>query len=161
MKYALAFLILLSACAHKPPAVVPTSELAYPLGTYQHAVRIDIVEPQRQMKLRGVIQSREDKLTVVGLSTFGTTIFRIEEDYKTGEIKKEFYLDVIRQHEERFMFFYKLMSQLLKIPKGTTTTDREGARFTLSEPDKNGIARHIKIEHRRVILNIEVTKYEF
>jgi len=88
-----------------------------------------------------------------------TTLFRIDENLRTGEIKKEFYLDVMRKHESRFMEFYKLIRALLTLPKGVTEVRRNGAQFLLSQPDDRGIYRRISILHPYVQLQIEVSDY--
>jgi hypothetical protein len=159
-KWLIAF-ALLSACASKPPKAPGPSELLYPHGTYQHKVKVQIIQPSRTIDLRGVIKSQPDSLKVVGLSSFNTTVFRIDENLKTGEIQKEFYVDTIRRNEEKFMFFYQLLKELVLARKGQTEFDRQGAHFKVSAPDENGIYRKIEIKHEHVNLDIEVSGYEF
>lgn len=160
MKWLVA-LLLLAACTTKPLRAPPPSDRLYPPGTYQHKVNVQIIEPARNIDLRGVIQSQPERLKVVGLSTFNTTVFRIDENLKTGEIEKEFYVDTIRRNEEKFMFFYTMLKELQLARKGQTEFDRQGAHFNLSAPDEKGIYRHIEIKEAHVHLNIEVTGYEF
>jgi len=156
-----AFLLLvLPGCAQKLKKPQP-SELMYPHGTYQHKVRVQIAQPVRTVDLRGVIKSQPHELKVVGLSTFNTTVFRIDENLQTGEVVKEFYVDTVRQNEERFMFFYSLLKEMLLAPKGKNQFERKGAKFVLSQPDENQIYRTIHIHHPQVNLTIEVTGYEF
>ncbi len=135
--------------------------MLYPHGTYQHKVNVKIQEPARSVDLRGVIKSAPESLKVVGLSSFNTTVFRIDENLKTGVVEKEFYVDAIRRNEEKFMFFYALLKELLLAPKGQTEFDRQGAHFKISKPDENNIYRTIEITHPQVNLTIEVTSYEF
>jgi hypothetical protein len=158
---ALAVAVLLSACASKPKAPPPASELMYPHGTYKHLVKVQIVQPVKNVDLRGFVESRADELKVVGLSNFGTTVFKIDENYKTGELTKEFYVDALKRNEERFMYFYSLLKELLNAPKGKTEFDSQGAHFVLSDPDENKVYRKVAITHPQVNLNIEVTGYEF
>lgn len=152
---------LLSACASQPKAPPPVSDLLYPHGTYKHLVKVQIVQPVKNVDLRGMIESKADELKVVGLSNFGTTVFKIDENYKTGELTKEFYVDALKRNEERFMYFYSLLKELLTAPKGQTEFDRQGAHFVLTEPDQNQVYRKVAITHPQVNLNIEVTGYEF
>ena len=153
--------VFLSACASQPKAPTPVSDLMYPHGTYKHNVKLQIVQPERKVDLRGMIESKPEELKVIGLSTFGTTVFKIDENYKTGELNKEFYVDALKRNEERFMYFYTLLKELLNAPKGQTEFDRQGAHFALSEPDENQVYRKVAITHPQVNLNIEVTGYEF
>ncbi len=155
-------LLLFTSCAHQALKLPHSSDRLFPEGTYQHSVKIHTEQPApRTMEMRGIVASRPDKLKVIGLSTFNTTIFRIEEDLKTGEIKKEFYLDIIRQHEARFIEFYQLIRELLIAKKGELDFTRKGAHFLVSAPDAQGIYRHIQITHPQFSLDIEVTAYEF
>lgn len=152
----------LVSCAHKPLRPPPTGGGLYPMGKYQHAVKIQVQQPTpRTMEMHGVVSINDEQLKVVGLSSFGTTVFRIEENLKTGEMKKEFYLEIMQKHEDRFLEFYKLIRELLTAPKGITEFERQGAKFRVSEPDAQGIYRKVHIEHPQVVLDIEVTGYEF
>jgi hypothetical protein len=153
-------MVLLTNCAHKFSKVPDGSDLAYPYGKYQHKVKVELIEAARKMNVSGVIESHEDQLRIVGISSFGTTVFRIDENLKTGELNKEFYVEALRKNEDRVMFFYSLMKELLKTPKETTEFERQGARFILSGPDENKIYRHVAINHPQVNLDIEVTGYE-
>jgi hypothetical protein len=152
--------LFLVSCTHQP-LKIPEGGGIYPYGTYQHNVKVMTKAPARTMEMRGVVSYRADGIKVVGLSTFGTTIFRISEDSKTGEIEKEFYLDIVRQHEDQFMNFYHLIRELVTAPKGQTDFVRGDAHFVLSKPDENGIYRRIHVEHPQFILDIEVAKYDF
>lgn len=154
-------LLLTLGCASQPRKPIPESQLAYPYGTYQHHVKVHVLAPERRNELRGVVQSSAERLQVVGLTPFGTTAFRIVENMKTGEIKKEFFVDVIRQNEERFMFFYAMIKELLYAPKGKLEFRVRDANYKLSKPDQDGIYRLVEIKNPQVELNIEVTGYEF
>lgn len=161
-KLIFAFAVLISAaCTHQPTKAPISSNLIYPYGTYQHKVNINVIQPPRTMSMRGVIQSQPNQLKVIGLSTFNTTVFRIDEDLKTGNITKEFYVDALKQNEEKFMFFYRLLRELVLAEKGKTEFEKDGAKFKLSQPDSNHIYRMIDIEHPQVHLNVEVSDYRF
>jgi len=153
--------LALAACVSKPIAPPAPSALAFPAGTYQHKVNVQVVQPPRSLDLRGVIKSSPESLKVVGLSSFNTTVFRINENLKTGEIEKEFYVDAMKRAEDKFMFFYQLLKELQLAPKGQNEFDRQGAHFKLSAPDELGIPRKIEVTHPQVVLHIEVTSYEF
>lgn len=161
MKWTLALALLLTACTHAP-VKPPVGGGLYPYGAYKHSVKIHIDKPEpRTMDMRGALKVDAEKLRVVGLSPIGTTVFRIEEDFKTGEIKKEFYLEIMRKNSGRFMEFYTIIRELLTAPKGQTEFERRGAKFTVSRPDENGIYRTVHVVHPQVTLDIEVTGYDF
>lgn len=158
----LLLLLLLPSCA-TPPLKTPleTGVGLYPFGTYQHQVQVEVFTPARTLNLHGVVSYQADAIKVIGLSPFGTTLFRIEENLKTGEIKKEFFMEAIRRHEERFVTLYKLIRQIITAPKGETDFTREQAHFQLSAPDAQGIYRKIQVTHSQFKLAIEVTSYAF
>lgn len=161
MKIALALSLFLGGCTHAPLRV-PDGGGLYPFGAYKHHVKIQMLLPQpRAVEMNGAVSVNAEKLRVVGLSSFGTTVFRIEEDLKTGVVKREFYLEAIEKNSSRFMEFYYLIRELLTAPKGSTEFERRGAHFTVSEPDKNGIYRKVHVTHPQVVLDVEVTGYEF
>ena len=161
MRVILFLALLLTACTHAPPKV-PQGTGLFPYGAYRHKVNIQVLEPKdvRPMEMRGAVSVTAQEIRVVGLSTFGTTIFRIEENLKTGEIKKEYYLEIIKKNPQRFVEFYYLIRELLTAPKDATSFERRGAHFTISAPDSQGIFRKVHVVNSQVELNIEVTGYE-
>jgi hypothetical protein len=153
-------LILLSlGCSHQP-LKFPEGSGLYPFATYQHQVKIKMLQPPRAFAMRGVVAYTPEAIKVVGLSGFGTTVFRIDENLKSGEIKKEFYLDAIRDHQDQFMGFYKLVREIVTAPKGITDFQRGNAHFVVSEPDENGIYCQVHVDHPQFALDIEVTDYD-
>jgi hypothetical protein len=156
----IALLIWSAGCAHKN-LNPPTGGGLFPYGNYQHQAKVKITQPPRTMEMRGVIAHTEDKIKVVGLSSFGTTLFRIEEDLKTGKISKEFFLEAIQRHEDKFMSFYGMIHDLILAPKGSTDFTKQGAHFVVTEPDERGIYRKIHAEHSQFVVDIEVTGYDF
>jgi hypothetical protein len=154
---AVSFLSL--SCAHQA-LNVPSGDTLYPYGKYRHSVKVHVLKPEpRTMDLRGVVAVNADSIKVVGLSGIGTTIFRIEEDRHTGVVKKDFYLEIVRQHQDRFMEFYSLIRELVTAPKGATDFIRGEAHYVVSDPDDDGIYRTVHITHPQVNIDIEVTDY--
>jgi len=160
MKTLIACCLLLAGCVSQP-VKIPEGGGLYPFGKYQHDVKIKVLTPPRTMEMRGVVSYTADSLKVVGLSSFGTTVFRIDENLNTGEITKDFYMDIIRKNEDKFMEFYKLVRELMTAPKGETDFKRGDAHFVLSDPDENGIFTTVHVDHPQFILDIDVTDYEF
>lgn len=161
MKLKLLVTLLFTACT-QAPLKTPQGNGLFPYGAYQHKVKIQVLNSRdvRPMEMRGAVSVSANEVRVVGLSTFGTTVFRIQEDLRTGELKKEYYLEIIKKNSERFMEFYYLIRELLTAPKGTTEFERRGARFTVSAPDSQGIFRKVHVINSQVELNIDVTGYE-
>lgn len=153
--------LFLGACAQKAKKPDQNSSLLFPHGTYQKRVKVQIAQPSRNVDLKSVVESHPETFKVVGLSRFNTTLFTIEENLTTGEVQKEFYVDIIKRNEDRFMFFYSLLKEMLLAPKGPTDFEKQGAKFALSRPDENQIYRAIDVQHPQVNLLIEVTDYTF
>lgn len=154
------FLVLgLASCAHRPTSPV-TSEHLFAYGTYKHQVQVDVITPPRKMEMRGVVAYTPTQLKVVGLSPFGTTLFRIEENLTTGEVKKEFYMDAIQKHETQFLQFYSMIRAMVTGPSQRTEFTQDGADFVVSEPDVRGVYRKINVKHSRFNLEVRVTDYE-
>jgi hypothetical protein len=154
-------LTVLPACAHKLVAPTDRGTGLFPYGTYQHNVKIHIMTPERFLEMQGVVNYSHGQLKVVGLSTFNTTVFRIEERLDTGEIKKEFYLDIVKRNEDRFMKLYHLIRGLITANKDQTDFTKDGARFLVSELDANGIYRKVHIDHEQFTLDIDVAGYQW
>jgi hypothetical protein len=156
----LMFMSVTVSCAHKDIRP-PNGDGLYPFGKYQHQVKVNVLTPVlRLIEMQGVVAYSKEALHMVGLSTFGTTVFKIDEDFKTGELKKEFYLEIMRQHPEQFMEFYSMIRSLMLQKKGQTQFRERGAEFSLSEPDPEGIYRHIEITHPNVQIEIQVRDYD-
>jgi hypothetical protein len=160
MKVLIVLSFILAGCT-QAPVKIPEGGGIYPYGKYQHDVKIKILTPPRTMTMRGVVSYTADSLKVIGLSSFGTTVFRIDENLKTGEISKEFYMDIIRKNEDKFMEFYRIIRELVTAPKGATDFTRGETHFVLSDPDENGIYCTVHVEHPQFVLDIDVTDYDF
>ena len=87
--------LLFTACAHQAPVKIPEGGGIYPFGAYQHAIRVEIQQPVvRTMDMRGAVSVSADKIKVVGLSGSANGLPH-RRDVKTGEIKKEFFVEAI------------------------------------------------------------------
>ena len=152
--------LILLGCTQTPVKTTPESPGIFPYGTYQHNVKIEVIAPPQTMNMHGVVSYSVRSLKVVGLSAFGTTVFRIEENLVTGELKKDFFVEVIRQHESAVMDFYQLVHTLITAPKGATDFTKGRARFSLRARDGLGIYRQIDLRDPRLNLHVEVTSYD-
>jgi hypothetical protein len=158
----------------------------FPYGTYMHKVTLVIPaksgNAEKKLELNGVVQLRAGAVHVVGLSFFGTTAFKIDENRDTGEIKIEVYVDQMKKYEPRLREYYLLLREVLLAKSGPSQnqgrlkviqTNEIGlpiemetvgfdsnASFRLSRFDKNGVPAEFAIESARFSVKVEVTGYE-
>lgn len=140
----------------------------FPDGTYEHKVTILIAAKEgvaeRKIELTGVVQLKADAIHVVGLSYFGTTAFKIDENRATGEIKTEVFIDQMKKYEAHLKEFYLLLREVL-LAQGHPQFIRTGNKATpievrLSGFDQNGIPAEFAIENSNFSVKVRVTGYE-
>lgn len=84
-----------------------------PLGTYLQDVSIQ-PKTGHAFHFEGVLERREKVTVISGLSPFGTTLFRISDDFK-GEPKLEIFVDQLKTHSDRVLAFYGGLRPLLRL----------------------------------------------
>jgi hypothetical protein len=170
---ALAFLFLLGGCAS--PRVTTPGESAktyvFPYGKYQHNVELTLFgnagDAPLHQHLNGVAKIDAKMIQVVGLSPFGTTVFKITDHLNTGKIEDEIYLPQMKAHEDRVLAFYQLLKKLLLLKKnpayqeGSVIEVESGTEFTFGAFDQNQIPKKMTIHSARFEVEIEVTRYDF
>lgn len=146
------------ACAHRTARPPEDMDLAFPHGTYQHRV---LVRPNGapSFEVTGVMESRPQSLRLIGLSPLGTTAFRIHEDFSTGKIEREIYLESLKSQEKNFGAIYDLVKTALFAPKGRSEFRRHGAAVVIADAGPFGVPHFAEIQHPRVSMKIEVTGY--
>lgn len=165
-----------------------SQEFLFPLGTYQHNVKIktihDRAEDSKEFAFHGVVQLSKEMIKISILSPFGTTLVRIQEDRTTGKVEFESYLEAFKKYESKVQDYYSILKLLLVAPsrlsaevgKGTLRTVRQGdngkpaeietqgleqkAVFIFKKYDENGIPEEIQIQHPRFTVDIRVSGYE-
>jgi hypothetical protein len=184
-----AFLLLpfLLACSHvvkKNPEGPRT--LLFPYGEYRHDVHVHLVKaPEKgpqEMDFHGVVSLQKEKILMLGLSPFGTTLFRVEENRESGDIQIESSIDAIKKHEDRIKNFYKAIREVLTLPisgfeqnpfvqvlgrneKGFPSrfhmkSSQGSLNVDLLKFDAEDIPREIDLDSENFSLKIKVTGYE-
>ena len=184
MKRLVVLFLIVASCAGAPKTSrVATSDRdrLFPFGTYRHKVDLTVKlnsEKNRSFKLDGIVDLREEKIQVIGISAFGTTEFKIVEDRKSGAISIEIYRDQLKKAENRFRDYYSVLRRLLdaKMKRGADselvwaefdetgplklTEARTGSTFYLSQFDRNKIPTALEVHHREFSALIKVVGYE-
>lgn len=180
MGYLLGLLIIVG-CTSLPRTVSPTADrtLFYPLGLYQHDIKIKTTNGN-EYSFRGVVKIGKDKVTVVGLSPFQTTVFKVEEDRKTGKVDTEIYYEQLERRKEQLLEFYSTLRTFLvfkkvgktpqvqidsrddqnRIKTLTLKTKTDTTPAEVNHYDENEIADNITLRHSRFEVTIKVIGYE-
>jgi hypothetical protein len=162
--------LALTACStFKVKHPIESQNRVYPDGSYRHEVSIQTPDGRKQT-FDGVVSLAPDKILVVGLSPFGTTVFRLDDDLKTGTQKVDIFVDQLKKHEAKLRLFYGVLKTMLLLP--ATSSDgkalhREvGADGLLASLETTGLEESAKIEFsnyddHRIPLRARVTAKKF
>ena len=169
----LADLLIAGGCAS--PRITTPGESAkvyvFPYGKYQHDVQLTIIgntgnKPQHY-HLNGVAKIDANLIQLVGLSAFGTTVFKITDHLDTGKLDDEIYLPQMKSHEDRVMAYYQVLKKLLTLKKqdayheGSVIEVEPGTEFIFGAFDQNQIPKKMTIHSPHFDVEIEVTRYDF
>jgi hypothetical protein len=180
-------LILFSCAGKKTIHGERAQDRLFPNGTYKHEVKLLLparegMPEEKSFNFNGLVRLEDAKIQVVVFSFFGTTAFKIIEDLKTGEVKSEVYVGVLRKFEPRIQDYYKILREVLLAGsvapsegsrlKWVRTDDRglplevetvgleKNAVFKLSRFDEHRIPAEFLIEHPHFKVTVKVASYE-
>ena len=150
------FSFLLTACTsayHLKDDSLTSPDRVYPNGIYRHEVTLHTADGQTH-RFNGVVKLSPQRIEVVGLSFFGTTVFRITDDLRT-EATIEIFVYPLKKHEGRLRKIYVLLKKLLLLsPKG----EQKGLK--LDAYDEHHIPRHVEITGEKYQVEVKVTGYD-
>lgn len=161
-------LIALAACSPKSPSraqpAAPISmnrPLLFPPGVYIH--KVAIVDPEgKKRKFEGILKLDAEQITVVGLSPFNTTLFKIIEDRKTKTVSHEFYFSAPPTLEIHFLRIYSAIKNAFTLPmkakKGSIM--REGVEVRMRDFDSNGIPVLMEITEKNFSATVTLKEYQ-
>src|SRR5688572_11117891 len=103
MKILFPMMLFLTFCTSAPkdpvsPEIIQRESL-FPNGTYHHSISLYILGPKRDFSFKGIVSLGDEAVKVMGLSMFGTTEFRLEENRKTGDVTIEFFRETLKKAE--------------------------------------------------------------
>lgn len=155
--------LLLGACVSKTiqptilhlTPVLAEKDLLFPYGNYRHHVDLHILKTENGKDARfsfdGVAATSESAIHLVILSSFATTLMKIDENRGTGEVKIETYEPRIRPYAGRFGEYYEKLRKIMVLG----AKERPPENVTLSKVE-GGIPRHIQVKEANYELQIEV-----
>jgi hypothetical protein len=109
--------LFLTACAHHTVAPIKneTRTTLIPRGTHQQTVTVHVKKgDQRQMRFSGVLEVREDHTTLIGLTPFGSTLFRVKDS--GGHIEFETENEQMKKAAPYIQKTFEPIREMLKIP---------------------------------------------
>ena len=96
---------------------------------------------------------------LVGLSAFGTTAFKIDEDRKSGDVQTQVYLEPMKKYEARLTEYYLILRELL-VATSDSSGDTTHLKVTQTnekgfpvELETRGFEKNAKLELRNFDLN--------
>lgn len=171
-------LFLLVGCVSKPekPTILTLTpiadqkEMLFPYGHYRHHLVLSIPhgedgEPHRYT-FDGVAETTGEKIQLVMLSPFNTTLMKVLENRKSGEVRLETYDSKLRRFENKFVAYYSMLRKIFlsgrlhdeKAVVEQPLLDEKGeklADLTYSE-FQDHIPRHVSVKNKFFSLDIEV-----
>jgi len=178
MKIVFLTIFVLLGCVSKPekptvlqlPPIASTKELLFPYGHYRHHLILEIAHGEdgksHRYSFDGVAETTADKIQLVMLSPFNTTLMKVHEDRQSGEVRLETYDSKLRQFESKFVDYYAMLRKIFlsgplaekKDPVTKPLFNEKGellADLTYSEFKEN-VPRHVEVKNKFFTLDIEV-----
>lgn len=186
---AMVFAAALPGCAPKKVKMISqggTRDMLFPYGVYKHGVDLTMMKtdtaPEKHFEFTGVVKVNADQIQLVGLSYFGTTVFKVLEDRKTGEVKTEVFVEQMKKFESKIPEYYSTLRLFLiaRLPLETkvkqlkwskidsrgfpieaeTVDFEKNATFRFRSYDLNLIPTEIMIEHPNFTVAVKVSDYD-
>lgn len=168
-KLTLLFMLLIAGCS-SPSKLVrsanPSTEFAFPLGLYKHDVQLTIVKSSENFHFNGLVRLEPKTIQVVALSPFGITLFKINDDLETNQIKTEIYVDQMKRFEPRILSYYEILKKMLTLKSSAIPAEQIPIRLDdttllkVGKYDQNHIPESMKIQNPNYEIEIKVTGYE-
>ncbi len=147
---------LITACVTTPKE----PQRLLPEGIYHHSVSLEM-EGKDTQKFAGLLKIAGDRMTMVMLSPFGTTLARITDRVSDEDEKLSVYSDEIKPYEDRMATIYRALkpafiatnTKEVRIYGRTLTIDHEGHAGP-------GIPKVTVIAGEGIRMAVEVTRFE-
>jgi hypothetical protein len=137
--------------------------LVFPFGTYKHEISLKPTG-QDERTFSGVVQIKEETVTVIGLSHFGSTLFRVKEDRKAAKTDVEIYYEPFKKYEDKVREFYKVIHGFIVLKPGAKefTLNIEGKKVLIKfeDYDEHEIPGKILITHPNFSVAVKVVGYD-
>ena len=191
LKWINLFFLLMTACSGHSKKVEHLDQngaVLFPNGIYRHAVELQLLSAEGKIEknfhFNGIVKISPDMIQVVGLAPFGMTVFKIEENRITHEVKNEIYISDLKKFEPKITEYYSVLHELLtlskqekedqdlvwkkknlqtQLPEEMEWTDpktKVKASLQLMNYDEHQIPNLIQINGQKFGVKIKVSEYE-
>lgn len=147
--YLLILFLAIGCASQKKLSENADRTLLFPSGIYTHDVQIETQEKQNY-SFRSLVKISPEKILIVGLSPFQSTVFKIEEDRKSRAVQTEVYEERLKKHQKELVELYSVLSVFLTLPK-----NGKDPRIQTLEKNPEGILTRFKILNRKTKTPIE------
>jgi hypothetical protein len=176
--------LMFGGCTTVPKVMnLQSRQSLFPEGIYEHKVELTFSSKagQKRQSFHGIVQLSLESLQFNALSPFGTTVFRLTENRKTGDIQFENFVSDLAPFETQIRLFYSLVRAVLTAPfeiKPSETLSvlakddqglprrlqihalKSSAVVELQKYDEQKIPREIHVQHEQFQIQIEVVSYD-
>ena len=160
----LCLVTLLFGCATSPRPKVDSQakNRLFPDGTYRHEVTLMLPNGQ-QHQFQGVVKLAPERIEVVGLSFFNTTVFRVVDNRKNEPPEVHIYIPQLRPQEAKVREMYGLLKKMLLLPhaEAEKTELPGGGHLSMAGYDERHIPRLLRIQSDKFTVDVKVTSYDF
>ncbi len=135
------FIFLITSCVTTSKIKqISESEMLFPLGDYRHLVHLQILasnpkDGEKTFTFVSLVQIKMDSIQIAALSPFSTTLFRINENRKSGDIQVESYSDSITKFTPQIRSYYHILRLLILARRDTKST----SGLSLISQNSNGL----------------------
>lgn len=132
----------------------------FPDGLYRHAVSLKLSDGTTR-DFDGIVDVTPKRIKVIGLSGFGTTMFRIEEERDTAAIHTTIYLKPLKPHEAEIVRFYRVLRKMMLLPvDGPLKVTLEDVEVRFSDYDENRVPGRIEMHHPKFDVAVKMVGYD-
>lgn len=158
-------------------------ERVFPYGNYRHDVSLSISMANgqtRQFNFIGIVQLKPETTQIVGLSSFGTTVFKLTEDLRTSDVEVKIYVEEMKHSEPRIRDYYGVLREILNSPLNPSSsrlkwlnTNTKGYPIEMETVgladktllkiirfDPNDVPVEFSMDSQKFHISVKVTEYE-
>lgn len=153
----LLLIISISGCAHEKIVLAPASDrtILVPYGVHRQSVTVTIkkvptdpkaaAQTPKTMNFSGVMDHRAERTQLIGLTPFGSTLFRLVDDPKTKTLTFTTDNDQMKKAEPYLKATYAPIREMLKVPYPPVTREVTKGDFKFRFEDFNAQEMPMKI----------------
>jgi hypothetical protein len=130
------------------------SDLLFPYGSYKHWVKLEIRNEgsSKSFDFLGIVQTRQDRIEVRGVTLFGMTALLVVEDLVKKTTSIEIYFPPLKRLEPRILQYYQALRLILLCPQFPTSNESLKVLSFHTTGNGKGLPEHL--EKEKVNLNI-------